>query len=154
MPLPFVRGDRVKGEAWNVFSANSNIHMIVRKDLKYFWFLFTKWRDRARLMYFCVFREYAYTLSAYLENTHISFLRSRRIRWNPFCALGEDAKIRSAFYEKIRILRKDFCVFSKHAERRCAYSPITRKGYLLILLIRSYLSAYSPSTLISFSVFS
>jgi len=50
--------------------------------------------------------------------------------------------------------RKDFCVFSWHAERIRSYSPFTQKGYLRILRIRTNISEYSPSTPISFSGFS
>ena len=48
-------------------------------------------------MYIGVLGEYGYTLSAYLEKTHISFLRIRRIRRNPFHVLREYAEILSAY---------------------------------------------------------
>jgi len=48
-------------------------------------------------MYIGVLGEYVYTLSLYLEKTHISFLLIRRLRRNPFHVLREYADILSAY---------------------------------------------------------
>jgi len=81
--------------AWAGCFADSKLNISVMKDLKYFCFLHTRWRIMASLIYNCTFEEYAYILSAYEENTHISFRRIRKICLYPFCVYGEYAHILS-----------------------------------------------------------
>ena len=71
-----------------------------------------------------------------MENTVIPFLRIWRKRISPFYVLGEYAEILSTYWENTqksfpRTRRK-----YEYAERICAYSPYTQKGYLRILLLR------------------
>jgi len=142
--------------AWTGFFAHCNLCLLVIMYIKYFWFLFTKWSARVKLMYICVLGEYAYILSTFEENTHLSFLRIWRIRLYPFCVLWKNKNTRKGFVRFLFICRKDLRVFFYYPESKYAFSPKTHipfcAFYTVLSISNKFLSSWTLPERISTGV--